>query len=718
MNIEQKIHLDGFQPRDYQEAFCHAFENGKYKKYFLCWPRRAGKDVTCFNLVARAALLKVGVYYYVFPTYSQGKKVIYDSITNEGKRFIDYIPKELIAATNSQELKIKLINGSMIQIVGSDNIDSLMGTNPQGIVFSEYALQSPNAYALLRPILAANNGWVVMESTPRGKNHFWELFQIATHSTDWFVSKLTLDDTNHIPLAEIQKDLQEGLISQDLVYQEYYTSFDMGVEGAYYAKYIDRMRLKGQIGIVPHEAGFKVFTFWDLGVRDSTVILFAQVIGQTVRIFDCYENSKVGLEHYVNILQQKGYNYGKHIAPHDIAVKEFGSGMTRLEKAKQLGIDFIVAPNISIYDGIESVRSVLSKVWIDEKECAQLVKALENYRQEYDDKKKVYKPYPLHDWASHWCFTADTLILTRSGIRQIIDVTDKDEVLTLNGWKPCTKAQLTQKNAQLVEVKFTDGMTVKCTPDHLFLTTNGWKSASDLMTNSRIQSGLMNLRSILMENCIVYGQVRRIFLQVERKSIERYGKTLSGQYLQIATFIIKTIIPLTTTYGILNASLQKSILNFLDQITRDLQTLRGIKQPNGIDPTREDYGISGMLKGLKAGRNGNAEQHYAFTVNQALRDLFAEMDINKNFATQTAKHLTIAKVKWLDQREDVYDIGVPEIGHFSLSNGAIVHNCDAMRYMAVSLPKTKDGMSAQELDRRYRETRYGTQQQGFFREDI
>lgn len=420
MNIEQKIQLDLFKPREYQEALCHAFESGKFKKFFTCWPRRAGKDVVCFNLMIRAALLKVGVYYYVFPTYSQGKKVIYDSITNEGKRFLDYVPRELILGTNSQELKIKFINGSMIQIVGSDNIDSLMGTNPQGIVFSEYALQSPNAYALLRPILAANDGWAIFESTPRGKNHFYELYQIAGHSKDWFVSKLTLDDTNHIPLQEIQKDLQEGLISQDLVYQEYYTSFDMGVEGSYYAKYLDRMRLKGQVGVVPHEPGFKVHTAWDLGVRDSTTIIFFSVVGQTIRIIDCYENAKVGLEHYVKILQQKDYNYGKHIAPHDIKVMEFGSGLTRLEKAKNLGINFTITPDVGIEDGIEAVRSVLSKVWIDDKACAPLIKALENYRQEYDDKRKVYKPHPLHDWSSHWAdsmrYLAVSLPKTRDGL--------------------------------------------------------------------------------------------------------------------------------------------------------------------------------------------------------------------------------------------------------------------------------------------------------------
>jgi phage terminase large subunit len=402
MNVETKIKLDRFMPRQYQLPICDALENKEYRKILCCLPRRAGKDVVAFNLMIRAALKKIGVYFYIFPTYSQAKKVIWDSITNSGQKFLDYIPSELIVSKNSQEMKITLINSSIIQLVGSDNIDSLVGTNPQGCVFSEYALQSPLAYQFLKPILTVNRGWALFISTPRGKNHFWELYNIAMHSPDWFCYKLTVEDTNHVPLYEIQKEIEEGILSEDLVRQEYYCDFTMGVEGAYYAKYLDRMRLKGQIGMVPWEPGFKVNVAIDIGVRDSTTLIFFQVIGQTIRIIDCYEKSKEGLEHYVKVIQQKEYIYNKFIAPHDIKVREFGTGMTRLEKAKQLGINFTVAPDIGVEDGIEAVRSSLPKIWIDEKQCAPLIKALENYRQEFDVKKKVYKSQPLHDWSSHF----------------------------------------------------------------------------------------------------------------------------------------------------------------------------------------------------------------------------------------------------------------------------------------------------------------------------
>jgi len=278
-------------------------------------------------------------------------------------------------------------------------------------------------------------------NTPRGKNHLWELYQIAQNSPDWYCYKLTVEDTGHISLKDIERERHEGIMSDDLIQQEYYTSFDMGVEGSYYSKYLDRMRLKGQVGQVPWESAFKVHTSWDLGVRDATSIIFFQIIGQTVRIIDCYENSKHGLEHYIKILDSKPYSYGKHIAPHDIAVREFGSGVTRIEKAKQLGVTFIVADNITIPDGIESVRSVLSKTWIDQNNCAPLLRSLENYRQEYDTKKKVYKNHPLHDWSSNFAdsmrYLCISLPKTRDGLSaEELDKRYKNAVLGPNAALP------------------------------------------------------------------------------------------------------------------------------------------------------------------------------------------------------------------------------------------------------------------------------------------
>lgn len=708
MNVETVVKLNRFQCRTYQAPIFDAIENKGYKKVLAILPRRAGKDVAAFNLMIRSALRKVGVYYYILPTYSQARKVIWDSITNDGQRFLDYIPSELIARLNGTEMKITLINGSIIQLCGSTDYDRLMGTNPQGIVFSEYALQDPRAYHYLRPILTTNQGWAVFISTVRGKNHLFELYQIASYSPDWFAYKMTVEETNHIPLAEIERERREGIMSEDLIQQEYYNSFDLGVEGAYYGKYLDKIRLNGQITQVPHEPGFKVHTAWDLGVRDSTAIIFFQVIGQTVRIIDYYENSKVGLEHYAKVLQEKDYIYGKHIAPHDIKVREFGTGMTRLEQARNMGISFTVAPNLTISDGIEAGRILFSKLWVDENKCATLLKALENYRQEYDSKKKVYKNHPLHDQWSHACFTGDTKILTRSGMRQIMDVIDGDEVLTLFGWKSCTKAQKTQKNASLVQITFADGTKVKCTEDHLFLTTKGWKSAQQLTRGSAIQSGLMNALNILMEESIVYGKMRDILLRLTNgASIKRYGKKLLAQSQKIVTYTTETLMPLTTNYGTLSVFQQKSIFQFQDQIIRDSRNVLASMQLHGIGQLPEENGTVNIVVDLPPGLNGDELQKSACAVNLSLKALYAEANVIKSFVTQTVKPLIIGKVEKLKKKEDVWDIGVPDAGHFSLSNGAIVHNCDAFRYLAISINKTREGATPEDIEKRYQEAYYG-----------
>lgn len=399
MSQELTIVLDEFKPRWYQVPLFDAIENKGYKRVLAILPRRAGKDISSFTVMLRQAIKRVGVYWYILPTYAQGKKVIFDGIDNQGKRFLDYIPATLITSTNSQDMKIKLINGSMIQIIGANKIDNLVGANPIGCVFSEYALiNDRRVYQLIRPILSANDGWCIMISTPRGRNHLWDLWKIAQDNPqEWFSYRLTLDDTKHIPLEQIEIERQSGEMSEDLIQQEYYVSFSCGVEGAYYTRYLDIMRSNNQITQVPWEIDHPVHTAWDLGMRDKTSIIFFQVIGTSVRIIDCYENSDVGLEHYTALLKSKPYQYGTHIAPHDIRVRELGSGLSRIEKASQLGISFDLAPSLSVADGIEAVRSSLGKIWIDEGKCILVIKMLESYRKEYDAKRQVYRDTPLHD---------------------------------------------------------------------------------------------------------------------------------------------------------------------------------------------------------------------------------------------------------------------------------------------------------------------------------
>jgi hypothetical protein len=403
MKPESQIVLDKFQPRHYQVPLLDAYENKGYKRIIAVLPRRAGKDVACWNLAIRQCIRKTIVCYYILPTFAMARRIIWDSVLNNGMRFLDFIPSELVDSMNASDMKIRFTNGSLLQLCGSDNIDALVGTNPNLIIYSEYALQSDMAYKLLRPIVVANDGAMIFVSTPRGKNHFYELFNIAQDNPSWYSYRMTIEETGHIPLNEIAKERAEGLMSEDLIQQEYYVSFSAGIEGAYYTKYLDRMKLESRVTLVPWEVNFRVHTAWDLGVNDPTTIIFFQVCGQIIRIIDCYTNNDKGLDHYAKILSEKEYVYGKHIAPHDIQVREFaGGGVKRIDMARKLGINFVVAPNIPIEDGIECCRATLGRIWIDEQKCQPLIKALESYRREYDNKRKVYKDHPLHDWSSNF----------------------------------------------------------------------------------------------------------------------------------------------------------------------------------------------------------------------------------------------------------------------------------------------------------------------------
>lgn len=419
MKIETRIKLDKFQPREYQLPICQAFESGKYKKFIIVLPRRAGKDIVCFNLLIRAALKRIGIYYYLLPNAVQARRVMFDGITSEGSRILDFIPQELIKSTNIQQMKIVLINGSIIQFVGSENYDSLRGTNPIGCVFSEYAYQHPQCYPTLRPILLANDGFCVFVSTPFGENHFYNLFQIAQQNPEeWFTYFLTVNETQHISEEQIRAEINRGEISPDMAQQEYYCDFSTGAIGAYYAKYLNNMENNHQLGNIPWEPNFPVHSSWDLGMRDQSVILMFQLIANSINIIDMYVNSDVGMEHYINVLQSKPYTWGKHIGPHDLKVRDYSSGgLSRFDKASQLGIRFTLAPDMSIIDGIESVRTTLPRIYIDNVKCRQLIAALRNYRKEYDTARKVYKNQPLHDYNSHYCDSLRYLCVTLPKIR-------------------------------------------------------------------------------------------------------------------------------------------------------------------------------------------------------------------------------------------------------------------------------------------------------------
>ena len=393
-----------FEPRNYQLPQFQAYERG-IRRFVKVWHRRAGKDKCDWNFLIQRAQERVGAYWYVLPTYKQAKKIIWRGRDKAGVKFLDHIPKELIKAKNETELLIELTNGSIIQLVGSDNFDNLVGTNPVGIVLSEWSLQRPAVWEYLWPILAENDGWAVFNFTPRGENHAYDLLTQNETNPLWFTSVLSIEDTGAVPLSVIEEARAAGM-PDEVIQQEFYVNFQASNTGTYYGLGMRQAKQDGRIGDVPHVPGYPVHTCWDLGVNDSTVIWFWQEINGQRRFIDFYEATGFGLDHYAAELQKRadecGYVYGRHWGPHDLRVREIGNqAKSRLETAKRLGIKFEVVKLHEVLDGINEVRKMLPECCFDAVRCKDGINALKSYHKEFDEKRMVFKPHPEHDWSSH-----------------------------------------------------------------------------------------------------------------------------------------------------------------------------------------------------------------------------------------------------------------------------------------------------------------------------
>ena len=391
---------NGWKPRRHQKRlWCYLQGGGK--RAVAVWHRRAGKDSTAINWTAAAAHKRIGTYWHMLPTANQGRLVVWDGRDGQGRRLLDQaFPRALRGTVRNDRMTMELNCGSIWQVVGSDNYDRLVGANPIGVVFSEWSLTDPRAWDYVRPILAENGGWALFIYTPRGKNHGFELFDMARHRGGWFAERLTVEDTGVLTPGTIAEERASGM-SEALIQQEYYCSFESANEGSYYGKLLEQAEQAGRVTQVPHQPELTVDTWWDLGIGDSTAIWFAQRAGLEQHLIDYYECNGEGLAHYAKVLQDRGYVYGTHWAPHDIAARELGTGKSRLEVARNLGLNFRITPRLSVEDGIEAVRNLLPRCWFDAEKCRQGLRALKSYHRDFNEQRQSYLPHPVHDWSSH-----------------------------------------------------------------------------------------------------------------------------------------------------------------------------------------------------------------------------------------------------------------------------------------------------------------------------
>jgi hypothetical protein len=359
--------------------------------------RRCGKTVACVHeLNKQATLTPKARFAYIAPHYVQAKDVAWDYL----KQAAAPIPG---VHFNESELKVTYPNGSTVRLYGADNYDRLRGIALWGVVLDEYGDMDPRAWKeVIRPALADHKGWAIFIGTPKGDNHFREVCDRALTQDDWSFLKLKASETGLLDPQELNAARLE--MTEEQYAQEFECDFTVGVPGAYYAKLLVDAEDEGRIGRVPHDGALPVYTAWDLGIGDATSIWFAQFAGREIRLIDYYEASGVGLDHYVAQLRaghRAKYEYADHYLPHDAQAKELGTGKTREEVLRQLGLKISIAPRLSVDDGITASRILLPKAWIDREKCQVGLNALRNYRAEWDEKRRVLKPRPLHDWSSH-----------------------------------------------------------------------------------------------------------------------------------------------------------------------------------------------------------------------------------------------------------------------------------------------------------------------------
>lgn len=366
----------------------------------------------------------------MLPEYSQARKSMWDAVNpHTGRRRIDdAFPPSIRKTTRENEMSIVFHNGSTFQLVGSDNFNSLVGSPPVGLVFSEYALSNPSAWAYLQPILEENNGWVGFNSTPRGKNHFKNLCDYAERAPTWFYELLTNDDTGvftNEQLEEILASLQAvhgDAFGRSLWLQEYFCSFDAAIPGSIWGDCIDAAQAQGRISAVPVEKDFPVYTGWDLGRTDDTVIWFYQVAMGEIRVIDYHASNMKDVPFYADVLKEKrdtrGFKYGVHWLPHDARPRTLAAGgKSILQQFNDLNDDdelgkFAICPRLDREEGIQAARATFRRCWFDSERCSEGIEELRAYHRTWDEEKKTFSTEPVHDHSSHPADAWRTVALT------------------------------------------------------------------------------------------------------------------------------------------------------------------------------------------------------------------------------------------------------------------------------------------------------------------
>lgn len=393
-----------YTPRAQQKTVHASMDRARFG--VLVCHRRFGKTVLAVNHLLKGAVTNKKIrprFAYIGPTYRQSKQVAWDYAQFYSRPIPGQQP-------NQSELRIDYPNQGQLRLYGSDNPDSLRGIYLDGAVLDEYGMHPAKTFSeVLSATLVDRGGWAMFCGTPNGRNQFYEIAEQAkaeqaAGNPDWFYAEHKASETGLLDPAYLQS--ARMVMTEDEYAQEFECSFAAAVKGAIYSK--ELAAAQSRIREVPYDPTLPVDTDWDLGIGDAMSIWFSQSLKSgEVRLIDYYEASGEGFPHYAAVLQQRGYVYGQHWAPHDIEVRELGSGRSRMEVAAGLGIRFRVVPRLhgavgqEVEDGIHAVRMLFPRCYFDAVKCKAGLEALANYRRDYNQRLNEFKAVPVHDWSSH-----------------------------------------------------------------------------------------------------------------------------------------------------------------------------------------------------------------------------------------------------------------------------------------------------------------------------
>lgn len=561
------------------------------------------------------------------------------------------------------------------------------------------------AWDVLLPTIREEDSelWVTwnpeLEDSPTDKrfrkssDDLMKVVQMNWRDNPWFPSKLD---------RERRKCKEQTPWKYDWIWEGAYL---VAHEGAYFSSYLQEAQRTNRIRVITPDPLMMIKSYHDIGgagkVSDDYAIWVVQFINAEIRILDHYASQGQSLSFHAAWLRDRGWSRAQIILPHDGLRTADTEGKTYEDHWREAGFTSVTTiPNQgrgASKQRVEAAWRWFPRMFFNEETTRIGRKSLAWYHEKIDNRNnRGARLGPDHDWS---CFVGETEVLTRYGTCQIKNLPATGEVLTPCGWKPYRNPRVTRRSAPLVAVTFADGLTVNCTADHLFMTASGWISALSLRRGMQIQSSLTPSRSTSMADSTGCGRASGISLVAVSAFIGKFGRQFSGQCRQAVTSITGMRTSFTTRSRIWNAFHLQSTWQNLALIPKGLAGPLVMARQIGIAPKRGAFGTVETPSDRRVGQSGsavtanaiNAEKHTALSfVRMLLRSASAtrpaKWPITENADWRTNMPLRIASVKRLRTRSDVWCLTVPEAECFSLSNGAVVHNChdaDAFGLMAV-----------------------------------